>query len=189
MPVVEINTNKDTSFYDSWYSPHSEFERITPNVIKLPEYYSFDLEKLKEQVNSIKEQYGYRPFPIKKDGSKVRRTYQGIGLTAKEGAIEPLYDALKLYGNEGELDITDVFLKQANNNEQKEFATLAEKDFNVKTEIFTGYIAEILSKFKSPLTKTRLLCLKPKGLIAPHVDFPYYEQIRVHACVESNDDT
>jgi hypothetical protein len=74
-------------------------------------------------------------------------------------------------------------------DQQKEFATLAEKDFNVKTEIFTGYIAEILSKFKSPLTKTRLLCLKPKGLIAPHVDFPYYEQIRVHACIESNDDT
>lgn len=189
MPVLEINTNKDTGFYKSWYSPYTRFDSIIPNLIKLPQYYSFDLEKLKEQVCCIKSEYGFKPFPIKKDGSKVRRTYQGIGLTAKEGASDPLYDALRLYGNNGELDITDVFLKQSNSNEQKEFSTLSEKDFNVKTEIFTGYIAEILSRFMSPLTKTRLLCLKPKGMIAPHVDFPYYEQIRVHACIESNDNT
>jgi len=189
MPVTDINTNQDTSFYDHWYKPHTEWNRIPCNVVKLPDHYSFDLDKLRAQVDGIEQNHGYRPFPIKKDGSKVRRTYQGIGLTAKEGAEDPLYDALKLYGKDAELDITDVFLKQRNGIADKEAAELAEKDFQVPTEIYTGYVAEVLSKFNSPLTKTRLLNLKRRGIIAPHVDFPYYKQIRVHAVIKTNEHT
>jgi len=189
MPIVPIDTSVHQDFYKDWYHPNTEFQIPKNNFVKLADCYSFDLEKVRNQIKDIEKNYGYRPFPIRKDGSKVRRTYQGIGLTAKPNATDPLYDALHLYSNDGELDITNVFLQQGNKNNNKTYASLAEKDFSEPTEIFTGYLAEVLSKFKSPLTKTRLLNLKPKGLIAPHVDFPYYEQIRVHACIFSNDDT
>lgn len=189
MPIVPIDTTVHQNFYNDWYYPNTEFKIPEKNFIKLHDRYSFDLEKVRDQIKKIEHQYGYRPFPIRKDGTKVRRTYQGIGLTSKPGAIDPLYDALHLYGNDGELDITDVFLQQGNYKDNKTYAALAEKDFSEPTEIFTGYIADVLSNFNSLLTKTRILNLKPKGLIAPHVDFPYYEQIRVHACIFSNDDT
>lgn len=189
MPVVTVDTINHDNFYADWYAPNTEFDLPKSKFLKLPDYYSFDLERMQAQVKEIVSTYGLKPFPIKKDGSKVRRTYQGIGLTAKPGATDPLYDALKLYGKDGEIDITDVFLSQGNKEANKQYASLSEKDFSEPTQIFTGYIAEVLSKFKTPLTKTRLLNLKPKGLIAPHVDFPYYEQIRVHACIFGNDDT
>ena len=189
MPIVDITTSDNTDFYSHWYTPNTQFPRLEKNFVKLPNMYSFDLQLLQQQVNEIANVHGFKPFPIKKDGSKVRRTYQGIGLTAKPGATDPLYDALRLYGIGGELDITNVFLQQGSKNQNKIAASLNEKDFSEPTEIYTGYIADVLSKFKSALTKTRLLNLKPKGIIAPHVDFPYYEQIRVHACIFSNKDT
>lgn len=189
MPAVEINTVNHNNFYSDWYYPNTEFKLPKENFVKLPDYYSFDLERVREQIRQIESNYGYKPFPVKKDGSKVRRTYQGIGLTARPDAADPLYDALHLYGNDGELDITNVFLNQGNKKDSKQYATLSEKDFSEPTEVCSGYLAEVLSKFKSPLTKTRILNLKPKGIIAPHVDFPYYQQIRVHACIFSNDDT
>ena len=181
-----ISTTQDTSFYEHWYSPHTDFKRIEPNVIKLPDYYSFDLEKVRSQVNSIQEDHGYKPFEVAKN--KRRLTYQGIGLTAKPGAEDPLYDALNLYGKDGKLSITEAFETMGNANDKKAVMNLAEKDFSEPTEIFDGYIKEVLSKFKSPLTKTRLLNLKRKGVLAPHVDFPYYEQIRVHACIFESPD-
>lgn len=189
MPIVNINTTNSKEFYNDWYYPNTEFKIPKENFVKLPEYYSFDLDRVRTQIKQIESDHGYKPFPIKKDGSKVRRTYQGIGLTSRPNAKDPLYDALRLFGNDGELDITEVFLNQGNKKANKVYATLAEKNFTEPTSVNTGYLAEILSKFKSPLTKTRLLNLKPKGIIAPHVDFPYYQQIRVHACIFSNDDT
>ena len=47
----------------------------------------------------------------------------------------------------------------------------------------------MIDKFHSKKTKCRILNLKPRGVISPHVDFPYYQQIRVHAALYTNDDT
>jgi len=184
MPIVEINTSKDINFYSKWYSPNTKWPLPKNKIVKLSNFYSFDLKKMQEQVNEIKTKYGFEPFPIKKNSTKKRRTYKGIGLTSRPEANNPLYDALHLYGKDGELDITDTFKKY--NSEIKETTALYEKQFSEPTEINKGYLAEVLSKFKSLKTKTRLLDLCPKGVITPHVDFPYYEQIRVLAVLETN---
>lgn len=190
MPIIDVNTSEGTDFYAKWYTPHTKWPLPTPLIAKLPDYYSFDIDRMREQVLSIKERFGFEAFPIKKDSTKKRRTYRGIGLTARAEANDPLYDALHLFGSDGELDISESFNKQANalEAEDRTVVPLYEKHFSEPTEIFTGYIAEVLGRFKSPLTKTRLLELAPKGIITPHVDFPYYEQIRVHAVIATNDD-
>jgi len=190
MPIVNIDTKNGTEFYQNWYQPYTSWPVPNNLMTRLPQRYSFDLEKLRDQVRNIKETYGFQPFPVKKGSTKKRMTYKGIGITARAGAEDPLYDALHLYSKDGELDISDSFDRQANALDAKERETvpLYEKHFSEPTGIYTGYIAEILSKFQSPLTKTRLLELCPRGVITPHVDFPYYEQIRVHAAVETNED-
>jgi hypothetical protein len=188
MPIIDVTTEGNEEFYKNWYYPATEWKIPGPKLLKLPEYYSFDLEKMKEQILEIKNNYGFEPFPIKKDGTKKRRTYKGIGLTSRPDAENPLYDSLHLYGKDGELDISDSFDVQALDTEDKTVVPLYEKHFSEPTEIFKGYIAEVLGKFKSPLTKTRILELSPRGIITPHVDFPYYEQIRVHAVIATNDD-
>jgi quercetin dioxygenase-like cupin family protein len=47
-------------------------------------------------------------------------------------------------------------------------------------------LSAILSKFKSPMGKVRLISLGAKARLKPHIDFPYYEQIRLHAVLRTN---
>ena len=179
--AYNINTKLDSSFYEHWYKPHTEFDMVGPNLIKLPSYYSFDLDKVRKQVREIEEGPGYKPFIY---GNRTRTTYQGIGLTAKPGAEDPLYDALGLYDKDDNmLNIKDTVEGRSLIDKKVNVAVSTDTNFSQPTDINTGYIAEVLSKFKSTLTKVRLLNLKRKGILTPHVDYPYYEQIRLHATI------
>lgn len=188
MPSVPVNTRMGTEFYEHWYSPHTEWERLNRHVYRLPEHYSFDLDRARAQLTETRKQFELKPFPIRRDSPKKRMTYRGLGLSTRPGNDE--YDALHLYGSDGELDITEVFSNQADNlpSGSKKPGALYEKCFTEKTPAWSGYFAEILGRFRSPTTKVRLLELLPRGVITSHVDFPYYEQIRVHAMLETNDD-
>jgi hypothetical protein len=190
MPLVPINTASGTEFYDHWYAPNTEWPKLKPNWLKLPECYSFDLERMREQVYAIKNDYGFKPFVVGLKQPKKRLTYRGIGLTARPEAEDPLYDSLRLFSKEGELDIAEQFRKQRDNvaPDARETVELAEKQFSEPTVINTGYIAEVIGQFKSSTTKTRLLELAPRGIITSHVDFPYYHQIRVHAVIDTTPD-
>lgn len=191
MPIVPIDTSNGTEFYRHWYEPVTPWPLPSDTFVRLNSRYSFDLDRLRDQVYEVRERHGFQPFPIKKGSNKKRHTYRGIGLTSRPEASDPLYDALHLYGEQGEIDISDAFARQANDvaGDERETVALHERNFSQPTEVFDGYMAEVLSRFRNPLTKTRLLELRPRGVITPHVDFPYYQQIRVHAVISSNDDT
>jgi hypothetical protein len=194
MIEIDISTDNPVDYYDNWYKPGTEWEKLSINWCKLPDYYSFDLEKLRTELENVRSKYDFQPFVISKSGKK-RMTYQAISLTSRENSEDPEYDGLRLFGfddneKEVELDIQSIFLKYYNNPSGADNApTLNEKIFTKQTDACTGYFQEVINKFHSPKTKCRLLNLKPRGVITPHVDFPYYRQIRVHAAIYTNEDT
>ncbi len=186
MPFVDVDTTENREFYSHWYCPHTKWPSLKKIWCRLNNHYSFDKERLCREVLEIKKTLGFRPFPI--DGDKKRWTYQGIGLTARKGASEPLYDALHLFDKGGEINIARTFKKMANGVVSKEAPRLYEKFFTEKTAAYRGYMADVIEKFKSPKSKIRIIELKRKGVITPHVDFPYYKQIRLHTVLQTNND-
>lgn len=193
MIEIDVSTDKAVDYYNSWYKPNTEWKKLSVNWCKLPDYYSFDLERLRAELANVRKDYDFKPFIISQQGKK-RTTYQAISLTSRENSQDPEYDGLSLFGfdqnkKEIELDIQSVFQNYYNNPDAENPPELNEKIFTKHTNAYTGYFAEIINKFHCPTTKCRLLNLKPRGVISPHVDFPYYKQIRVHAAIYTNEDT
>ena len=188
-----LGTSSDHQFIDRWYSPQTPWPKIRPAYLKLPSTYSFDLERARSEFKKVTASYPLKPFEILSAEGKrrPRRSYLGLGLTARAEATDPLYDALDLYGPSGQpLSIYHTFAgySEKRPGAEREIATLDESGFALETSASTPFFHEILSRFKSPLTKVRFLELLPRGIIPPHVDFPYYQGIRVHAALESNPD-
>jgi hypothetical protein len=188
MIKFDVSTTEGADYYKDWYTPFTEWKPQSVKWRQLPEYYSFDLEKLRADLTRVRGDYDFKPFVVSKKG-KIRTTYQGISLTSRKESEDPEYDGLKLFGyqdgKEVELDINDTFAKFGNDQTTE----LNEKIFSEPTQAYSGYFAEVVNKFHSIKTKCRILNLKPRGVISPHVDFPYYRQIRVHAALYTNDDT
>jgi hypothetical protein len=191
--ILQLGTGLDHEFIDRWYAPQTPWPKIRPAFLKLPHSYSFDLERAQAEFRKVAETYPLKPFEIlsAEGRRRPRRSYRGLGLTARAEAADPLYDALDLYGPGGQpLSIYHTFAgySEKRPGAEREIATLDESGFALETSASTPFFHEILSRFKSPLTKVRFLELLPRGLIPPHVDFPYYQGIRVHATLESNPD-
>ncbi len=163
------------------------------NWLRLPEKYSFDLEKARHEFEKIQKQFPLKPFEVlsKEGKTRPRLSYRGIGLTARAGAGDPVYDALSIFGPDGKkLSIFHTFEKMSDKRppEEREVEVLDEYGFDQETEAYTPFFKEITSRFQSPITKVRFLEMTPGGLIPPHIDFPYYRGIRVHACLYSTPD-
>lgn len=183
--MSKINTDTSKVYNKKYYYPNTKWYLPEKNFVKLNNKYSFDLEKMKTEINKLKDDFGFNPFIISKNGKK-RMSYTGIGLTARPNAENPLYDALTLFSDKETLDISNTFKKMATSGDIEE---LHEKNFSEYTQAYRGYLKETIDKFISLKTKIRILELKRNGVITPHVDFPYYKQIRVHAVIESNNNT
>lgn len=189
--MVELGTQSDYEFIDSFYQPLTLWPKIESDFLPLPDHYSLDLERARQEIENLIKRFEIRPFRVgSKSGKKRNRlTYRGLGLTSRPQAEDPLYDSLNLYGPKSqELDIFQTF---ANYSEKREgskrvIASLDETQFSELTEACSPYFQSVLARFKSPYSKVRLLQLLPGGFIPPHVDFPYYEAIRVHAVIWSN---
>lgn len=189
MPLVPINTGNSMSMVADYYQPRTPWPVVRKLVHRLPEAYSFDLSRLLSEFNELENTYGLRPFQIQREKGKIRRSYRGLGVTYRPESQDPLYDALRQYSAEEELDISQTFEKQRMSirPEDRKVQATYELNFSLKNQLYKGYLATVLDKFKSPLTKVRFSELGPRGLLASHVDFPYYEQIRVHAVLKTND--
>ncbi len=193
MPILKIDTT-DNDYYSQWYAPHTAWPVQTATWKALPDYYNFDVGRMRVELETLRKSYDFKPFQINLEGKK-RMTYQGISLTARENSQDPEYDSLRLFGHtddgkEEELDISQVFHQMdSRRTDVKKAAWLNEKIFNTPTNAYSGYFAEVIDKFKCPKTKVRLLNLRPKGVITPHVDFPYYKQIRIHAAIYTNENS
>lgn len=196
---IEIDTTKETKYEKQWYSPATDWPAIPVRWCRLPDYYSFDLERLRKELAEVEQEYAFKPFVLDEHGHK-RMTYQGICLTAREDSEDPEYDGMKLFAKQDgddkkPIQIRDTFKSYFVNENMYEDGSgpesmfvLNEKIFSKPTRAYRGYIAEVINKFHSAKTKCRMLKLKPRGVVPPHVDFPYYQQIRVHAAIYSNDD-
>ena len=119
MIEIDVSTDKAIDYYNGWYAPSTEWEKLSVNWCKLPAYYSFDLERLREELNNVRKDYDFKPFVISQQGKK-RTTYQAISLTSRENSEDPEYDGLRLFGfdqneKEVELDIQSVFQNYYNN--------------------------------------------------------------------------
>jgi len=192
---IDIDTTQETRYEQNWYSPKTEWERPRIKMCKLPDYYSFDLEKLRQEVELLKEDFPFKPFVLTPDGRK-RLTYEGLCLTSRPNIENPEYDGMRLFAyedapsNTNEIHIRDTFKTYFGEGTEgpDKLPVLNEKLFNTPTKAYRGYIAEVINKFHTTTTKCRLLNLRPRGVVPAHVDFPYYQQIRVHAAIYSNDD-
>lgn len=179
MYKIHINTQKNLC--PQWYFPYTKWKMPKSNWLKLNKCYSFDKKKLLKEALQVKKSFNFKPFPI--DETRKRRTYRGICLTAKKNSKDPLYEGLKIFNEKKALNVFDTIQRVKTGQDPG----LYEKDFVEKTEIYKGYIGEILNKFKSPFSKIRILELKKGGLVVPHVDFPYYKHIRIHTVLQTND--
>ncbi len=188
---VALGTNQDSCFNDVLYSPHTPWPSISENFLALPAKYNIDIERARAEVHKLLQDFSLKPFQVGSKSGKTRSrlSYRGLGFSSRPGSAEPLYDSLNLYGPDNkQLDIYQTF---ANYSEKKSGAervleVLDEKQFSELTNACTPYFQEIIGRFKSPYAKIRLLQLMPGGIIPPHVDFPYYEGIRVHTVLETN---
>lgn len=193
MNARQLGTTNDSHFLDEFYSPFTEWPKISSNYLQLPEKYSFDLTEMRQECEKLTENFKLKPFPIRAaDGStRERLSYRGLGLSARPGSDDPLYDGLHLYGQGGtELNIRETFAKMSErmSGKERQVAILDESGFSELTSACGDYFQKILARFNSPFSKVRLLELYPGGIIPPHFDFPYYRGIRVHAAIHTTPD-
>lgn len=189
--VLGLGTGTDGEFVNAFYHPRTCWPKLEADFLPLPDKYNIDLDRAKIEIEELTQKFQIRPFRVGSKSGKIRDrlTYRGLGLTCRPEALDPLYDSLSLYGlNHQPLDIYQTF---ANYSEKKPgservIELLDETNFSEFTEACTPFFHQVLAQFKSPLSKVRLLQLLPGGFIPPHVDFPYYEAIRVHAVIDSN---
>lgn len=188
-----LGTNKDSGFNQKLYSPTTNWPALEENFLTLPNKYDIDLDKALTELDHLFSQYPLRPFRVgsKSGRTRPRLSYQGLGLSSRPQATDPIYDSLNLYGpNNQQLDIFNTFANYSHKRPGAErvLEVLDEKNFSELTDACTPYFKEIAQKFQSPYSKFRLLQLMPGGIIPPHIDFPYYECIRVHTVLKTNPD-
>ena len=186
-----LGTEINPEYVDVLYSPSTPWKKINENVVQLPKEYSFDLEKARYEYKLITDKFNLAPFEYtKNDVTLARRSYRGLGLTHKPESQNKLYDALSLYTRDKKINIYDTFKMSSEKIEGKnrDFPLLDESGFSEKTDACSPFFSEIIDRFKSTYTKVRFLSLSPGGLIPPHIDFPYYQGIRVHASIFTNPD-
>ncbi|MDX9731495.1 MAG: aspartyl/asparaginyl beta-hydroxylase domain-containing protein [Bdellovibrionales bacterium] len=190
---MKLGTDNNPEFSDYLYAPNTEWRKPSRLWMKLPDRYSFDPEEARREYEKLEKRFPMRPFQVEsRHGiSKPRLSYRGIGLTSRPQAENPVYDALNLYGpKDQKLSIFKTFEKVSELKEPKErvIEVLDESGFSEKTDACGPYFDALINRFRSPFTKVRFLELMPGGVIPPHVDFPFYQGIRVHACLTSNED-
>lgn len=182
-----MKTNTNSKAHNLFYEPHTPWKKIPLNHFKLPSKYSFDLDAVRKQVDEITNQHGLHPYPLKLGKHDYNsKTYHGICFTARPGVSSPLTDGLvvRQSGSSEPLETKKVFLDKKEGVSSP--STIDESEFTEKTSIYSGYIGSVLDRFASPKTKVRLISMLPGGSLDFHVDFPYYQQVRLHAAIYTN---
>lgn len=172
--------------YRSAYAPATKWPFLAESVLRLPSAYDFDLERLKAQIDAIRAQVGSYVLE-KPEGREEYRGYRGFGLTHREGSRNPDRDAFRLYDENGNYESSTNAFGDHKAILARESVHRFERNFTEKSPWLSGYIESVLGKFRSTITKVRVLTLEPGGEIVRHFDFPYYENVRVHAVLETND--
>lgn len=171
---------------DFFYQPNTQWPRLPFNYFQLHEKYGFDITLLKKYVND----YGVieKAQPIRMGKGKNRPRYKAVGLTYRQGIKNIYYDAAEYQTNDGSINSSTVFPSQFSEYKARFDGTFAidNSGFNQKNDLYTGYVEDILNKFNAQITKVRFSIMEPGGFLLPHFDSPYYQEVRLHAVVETN---
>lgn len=159
---------------DDWYK---EWPRLDYNFFKLPEQYSFNLDDMQQQIETLVQQHETIAIDRNAQGKKYNR-YKGLGFFARQDSNKPLEDHFVRRDS----DLGEVYSDDLHLNDK--LPELYENDFVAPTEIYNDYFKKVFSVFKSPISKASILELKNKGYLGSHVDFPYYKGIRLHATIK-----
>ena len=164
-----IDTIKNSLPLDEWYSVHP----ILPyNVFKLPEKYSFNVAEMREHISTMQT----ISIQANKQGRRFSK-YRGLGFFAREDSTTPLEDHFVRRDTEyGQVFPDDLHLQQR-------LPKLYENDFVKPTEILDDYFSNIFGVFDQPINKASILELRAGGWLGSHVDFPYYQTVRLHASI------
>jgi hypothetical protein len=164
-----IDTVKHSLPLDKWYTTQP---KLPYNVFKLPDRYNFNLDEMREHV----EQLQTISIQASREGRRFSK-YRGLGFFAREDSVAPLEDHFVRRDREhGQVFPDDLHL-------QNRLPELYEDDFTKPTEILDEYFSKVFAVFQQPITKASLLELRAGGWLGSHVDFPYYQSIRLHASI------
>lgn len=177
----------DPAVIDAMYEPMTVWPRQDLPYLRLNDRYSFELGPAVHYMEELKAKHGFEQLRV--SGDKKKFTYRGLGLTSRPNVEDPLYDSLKVYSDaETVLDVNELIHSTSERAKERKLYTIRETAFTEKTDACIPFFDNIVSRFRSPLMKVRLLELKPGGVLTSHIDFPYYEGIRIHAVLTRNDD-
>lgn len=185
---VEGSTKGSWSQVSHYYAPSTAWPKCEQIYLKLPEVYSLPRDMLNDLREKVVSENLFEPIIIDSKTGKRRRTYRGVGLTFRPGAADPHHDAAKYYSSDGRFDSTALGPTVKGERSFSIDSTDVDRDFSATNEIAPQLVAKIRSLFKSPVTKIRLFELLPSGVVASHVDLPYYQQIRLHTVLSTNND-
>ncbi len=173
--------------YSKAYYPHTEWKLPREFFLKLPATYSFDLEALRDYVDKVIDKVGLTNLKMNDNETIFNVGYKGMGFTHRKNALSPSHDAFRLFNEKGEFDTSSsskrTMYSLLKDRDKHQF----EKNFTEKTEYFTGPIEKALLPFKSLITKVRVVELGPGQKLHEHFDYPFYENVRVHAVLETNE--
>ncbi len=172
--------------YRKAYSPYTEWKFLDVAFMKLPRFYDFDFPRLLAQVLEIEKQIG--GFSVDLPTGEKIPGYQGFGLTFRQNAIDPAKDAFQFVNADGQYESSSNGFGAYDSILARESIHQFERGFTERSPYLSGYLAEVVGRFRSPITKIRVANLMPGHIVQEHFDFPYYENVRVHACLEGNED-
>lgn len=171
------DTIKHSKPLTQWYT---ELEQLDYNVFRLPETYSFDIDQMRSEIARTTEEHPTLSILKNANGTRFSK-YRGLGFHARKDSDNPLFDHFTRRDRTlGQVFGDDLHLKNT-------LPELVEDDFTEPTELLTPYFEKVFSVFKSHITKASILELRAGGWLGSHVDFPYYNGIRLHATISGGD--
>lgn len=186
--IVGWTANTDARV-EHLYSPQTRWPMLHETFCKLPATFAISLEILREVQKKAQQTFGLRPIVVNPLTKKKRRTYRGIGLTTRPGSTDSRYEAVRFFQEDGTYISSAKSLGRAAIQPQPAQGVEFERMFTEANDVAPDLVQKICSMFPNwDVTKVRLLELQPEGVVPPHYDHPYYEQIRLHAVIETNPD-
>ena len=172
-----VDTIKHNKSLKKWYDV---FEQLNYNVFRLPEVYSFNVVEMQEQIKNITETHPTLSIIKNSSGTRFSK-YRGLGFHARRDSANPIFDHFTRRDKKlGVVYGDDLHLKN-------DLPELIEDDFTEPTEILNPYFKKVFSVFKSHITKASILELRSGGWLGSHVDFPYYQGIRLHSTISGGE--
>ena len=175
------------NLYQKSYWPYTKWKISESYFQKLPEHYSFNYQELKDYLGLVTNEVGLIGLNTPQHPDAYTSGYRGLGFTYRECSNDPHHDAFKIFNEKEEYFGSATSKRTMKSLLDNQAVHRFERDFVEKTKFYSGPLERVLSKFKSQITKVRLIELKAGESVHEHFDYPYYENVRIHASILTNE--